>query len=62
MSEPSTGRQLSRWQTFLERLMTIDDAMNTGYDELQDRRIARLEAAVDKLNMRLAPDGGPLPK
>ena len=42
--------------------MTIDDAMNAGYDELQDRRIARLEAAVDKLNMRLAPDGGPLPK
>ena len=55
-----TDRQPSRWQRFLERFAAVDDALNTGYDELQDRRIARLESEVEDLKARLDSNSRPL--
>jgi hypothetical protein len=49
----NAAREPSAWQRFLIRLEAIDDALNTSYDEIQDRRILALEKEVESLKQRL---------
>jgi hypothetical protein len=52
--EIETVRQPSPWRRFWTSLQTYAEAFDTSYDEIQDRRIAALEAEVARLRM-LAP-------
>jgi hypothetical protein len=46
----------SVWQRFFKRLVVIDEAINTGPEEIQDQRITRLEADVSEIRALLAAD------
>lgn len=52
--DASTVVPKSRWRRWLATLSAIEEAMSLGPEEIQGRRIARLEASVAELQARLA--------
>ncbi|MFZ2155470.1 MAG: hypothetical protein WAV72_05035 [Bradyrhizobium sp.] len=46
------------WRRWLAKLAAIEEALSLSIDEIQDRRIARLEAEVAELRKRSLPAVG----
>jgi hypothetical protein len=47
---------VSAWRRFLAWVQAFEEAMDTSYDEIQDRRILALERKVASLRSRTPPD------
>ena len=54
MKNVDAAKPEAHWRTWMNKFNAYAEAMEMSYDELQDRRIDRLEAEIVRLRSELA--------